>query len=93
MSEMAMVLDRLGGIRGLVDGAVPPLLFAATNTAAAALGHGNRATLFALGARRRLRSGSWHPSPDPGRPTRWRAPWATHARGLGRSGSVDWPGP
>jgi Protein of unknown function (DUF3159) len=42
------VFDRLGGVRGLVDGAVPPLLFAATDAGAAALGHGDRALLCAV---------------------------------------------
>lgn len=37
------VLDRLGGWQGFVDGAVPPLLFVAANTAAGLAGHGDRA--------------------------------------------------
>ena len=43
MSDLAIVLARLGGRRGLVDGAAPPLLFAATEVGAGALGHDHRA--------------------------------------------------
>jgi hypothetical protein len=38
-----IVLDRLGGWQGVVDGGVPPLLFVATNTGAGLLGYENRA--------------------------------------------------
>ena len=50
MTELADVLDRLGGRRGLIDGAVPPLLFAATNAGAGALGQADRALPLALTA-------------------------------------------
>jgi hypothetical protein len=43
----ASVLDRLGGWPGVVDGAVPPLLFVAANTTAALLGHDEQALLIA----------------------------------------------
>jgi uncharacterized protein DUF3159 len=50
MSELAPVLDRLGGRRGLVDGAVPSLLFAATNAVGGVLGNGDRALPLAVTA-------------------------------------------
>ena len=50
MSELASLLDRLGGRRGLIDGAMPPLLFAATNAVGGALGHGDRALPLAVTA-------------------------------------------
>lgn len=44
------VLDRLGGRRGLVDGAAPPLVFVAANAVAGLAGLGDRAVLVAGGA-------------------------------------------
>ena len=44
------VLDRLGGRQGLVDGAVPPLVFVAANAVAGLAGLGGRAVLVATGA-------------------------------------------
>lgn len=41
------VLDRLGGWRGVVDGAVPPLLFVSANTGAGLLGYGQQALAIA----------------------------------------------
>lgn len=41
------VLERLGGWQGLVDGAVPPLLFVAANTGAGLLGNDERAVTIA----------------------------------------------
>ena len=38
MTDRATVLDRLGGRRGVIDGAVPPLLVAATHATTPALG-------------------------------------------------------
>jgi hypothetical protein len=48
MTELATVLDRLGGRRGLIDGAVPPLLFAVTNAASGAAGHAEVALPLAV---------------------------------------------
>ena len=48
MTDLATVLGRLGGRRGLIDGAVPPLLFAVANAGAAALGHADRALALAV---------------------------------------------
>lgn len=45
--EARTVLDRLGGWHGVVDGAVPPLLFVTANAGAALVGHGDRALLIA----------------------------------------------
>jgi hypothetical protein len=42
------VLDRLGGWRGLVDGAVPPLALVATNAGLGLLGHDDRALPVAV---------------------------------------------
>lgn len=44
------VLDRLGGRRGLVDGAAPPLVFVAANAVSGLAGLGDRAVLVAAGA-------------------------------------------
>jgi hydrogenase/urease accessory protein HupE len=44
------VLDRLGGWRGVVDGAVPPALFVAGSTGAGLLGHDERALPTAAAA-------------------------------------------
>jgi hypothetical protein len=47
MTDLATVLDRLGGRRGLIDGALPPLLFTASNAVAVAVGHAESAVPFA----------------------------------------------
>lgn len=44
------LLDRLGGVAGLVDGAVPPLVLVGVNAGAGLLGHGEHALLLAAGA-------------------------------------------
>ncbi len=44
------VLTRLGGWRGLVDGAVPPMIFVAANATAGLLGSGDHALHVAAGA-------------------------------------------
>lgn len=48
MTDLAIVLGRLGGRRGLIDGAVPPLLFAVAHAGAAALGYADRALALAV---------------------------------------------
>ena len=48
MIEPTTVLDRLGGRRGLIDGAVPPLLFAVVQAAAASSGYADRALGLAV---------------------------------------------
>jgi hypothetical protein len=68
MTDVATVLERLGGRRGLIDGALPPLLFGASNSVAVALGHGESAVpvaavvavacAVALGAVRRIQGTS-----------------------------------
>ena len=50
MTALAPVLDRLGGRRGLIDGAVPPLVFVAANAVAGLAGLQDRAELVASGA-------------------------------------------
>lgn len=50
MTALAPVLDRLGGRRGLIDGAVPPLVFVAANAVAGLAGLHERAVLVASGA-------------------------------------------
>lgn len=47
---LTTVLDRLGGRRGLVDGAAPPLVFVAANAASGLAGLGDVAVLVAAGA-------------------------------------------
>lgn len=49
MTALAPVLDRLGGRRGLVDGAAPPLVFVAANAVGGLAGLGDRAVLVAAG--------------------------------------------
>ena len=68
MTDPATVFSRLGGRRGLIDGGVPPLLFAVANAGAAALGHADRAlasavilagaSALALGTLRRVQGAS-----------------------------------
>ncbi|MFC5177706.1 DUF3159 domain-containing protein [Nocardioides taihuensis] len=50
MTDLATVLDRLGGRRGLVDGALPPLVYAAVNAGATAAGSGRLALPLAVAA-------------------------------------------
>ncbi len=48
-TPMAKVLAKVGGRRGLVEGGIPPIVFAATNAIAGLLGHAGQALPVALG--------------------------------------------
>lgn len=48
-TPMTKVLAKVGGRRGLIEGGIPPIIFAATNAIAGVLGHADRSLPLALG--------------------------------------------
>ena len=49
-TPLSKVLAKVGGRRGLVEGGIPPIVFAATNAVAGLQGHGEQALLVAVAA-------------------------------------------
>ena len=49
-TPLSKVLTRVGGRRGLIEGGIPPIVFAATNAIAGMQGHGDQALPLAVAA-------------------------------------------